>query len=73
MEKGLSNDSLVGALPPVLTAPEVAEIFRVNPGHIYDLCRKGVISTVKLGRWIRIPKTEVVRMLSTDAIGTIVQ
>lgn len=51
-------------LPPVLTAKEVAELFRVTPDQIYRLCRQKKLEHVRFGRWVRIPRSVVCSLLS---------
>ena len=49
------------SLPVLLVPDEVAEILRITPKYVVDLCRAGVIAAVGLGprgEW-RIPRTSV--------------
>lgn len=41
--------------PEYYTVPEVAEILRLKRSHTYKLIRQGVIPSVRLGRFIRVP------------------
>jgi excisionase family DNA binding protein len=53
----------VDALPPVMTAPEVARFLGVSPRYIYQLVDEGVIDRLPLGeRRVLIPR-EAVRKL----------
>ena len=43
---------------------DVAHIFGVTPSHIWRLCQKGDIASIRLGGRILIPREEVDRILS---------
>lgn len=42
----------------VLTIQEAAEILRVTPERVYELCRQGLIPHIRLGRQVRISKSK---------------
>ena len=44
---------------------DVAHILGVTPSHIWRLCDRGDISSIRLGRRILIPREEVERILSS--------
>jgi len=51
-------------LPEVMLIEEAARALRVHPASVRRMCRSGEIECVKvLGRW-RVPKSEVLRLLS---------
>lgn len=43
----------------MLTVPEAAEVLRVSPNHLYNLCAQGEIAHRRLGRRVLIPKVVV--------------
>ena len=47
-------------LPTMLTPSEFAEWFRVPESQIYRLCRLNKLPHVRLGRYVRIPRSAVV-------------
>lgn len=57
MEKYLKNYA------PVLSVDEVAEILSVTPRTVRQLTNNGTISSVKIGRIIRIPKDKLINFL----------
>jgi excisionase family DNA binding protein len=42
---------------PLLTAEDVAAILGVRPQYVYDLARKALIPTVRLGKYVRFRTT----------------
>lgn len=50
--------------PMVLTITEVADLLRVSPDLIRDRCIAGTIQHLTLGNRRRIPRSEVLRLLS---------
>lgn len=52
--------------PPVLSVDEVAEILGVTPRTIRILVKTKVISGIKVGRLIRIPKDKLINYLETN-------
>lgn len=57
-----SRATNLDALPVSLTMPEMARLLGVGHNKACELVHEGVIRRVRLGRAIRIPKREVVRM-----------
>ena len=51
----------------VYTIAEVAALVRMTEDRVYKLCRAGEIRRVKIGRQIRIPRAEVMRLLGRDS------
>jgi len=48
--------------PVFLTVEEAAGLLRLKRSHAYDLVKKGVIPSIRLGRFIRVPKEPLMRM-----------
>lgn len=48
---------------------DVARIFGVTPSHVWRLCQKGEIISIRLGGRILIPRDEVDRILSGEKEG----
>jgi putative molybdopterin biosynthesis protein len=43
----------------LLTIPEVAQVLRISRGRCYDLCRRGFIPSVRVGRQLRVSPAEL--------------
>lgn len=56
----------LGALPPLLTPEEAAEVLRLTSGHVLRLCRRGEMEHTRYGRWVRIPRRVVLRAAGYD-------
>jgi excisionase family DNA binding protein len=46
----------IDALPELLTADEVAAWLGISKWSAYDMCRRGVLPVVRLGRHVRIQR-----------------
>lgn len=46
---------------------EAAEIFGISPITVYRLVRRGELKAVRFGRRVRIPRSEVERLLGMNA------
>jgi len=49
-------------MPVFLTVEEAARLLRLRRSHAYELVRRGVIPSVRLGGFIRVPREAVMRM-----------
>lgn len=49
-------------IPAFLTVEEAAELLRLKRSHAYELVKRGVIPSVRLGRFIRVPREMLMRM-----------
>ena len=47
----------------LLTADEVAAILSISKNRAYELCRQGVLPTVRLGRQVRVDALELRRFI----------
>lgn len=63
-------------LPPVLTVEEAAAVLRIGRGAAYELARRFEISNgqhglpvIRLGRSLRVPTAELLRMLGDGDAG----
>jgi len=56
-------------LPDVLTVPEFADHFRISENLVREMTRDGRLRTIRFGRAVRIPKTEVARLLGSPSEG----
>ena len=54
---------LLGIYPSAMKAAEVAEVLRVSIKTVYKLIREQRIPAVKVGRELRIAKSELIRFL----------
>lgn len=52
-------------LPLALTIEQLAQVLRIGRGSAYRLAQTGELRTIKIGRQIRIPKTELLRYLGS--------
>lgn len=50
-------------LPLVLKPAEAAQALRVSAWQIYQSAQRGELRTVRLGRCLRIPRSEIERLL----------
>ena len=50
----------------VVTVNELAEMLKIGRNTAYELVRAGIISSVKIGRQIRIPKQAVIAYLAKN-------
>ncbi len=50
-------------LPLALTIEQLAQVLRIGRGSAYRLAQTGELRAIKIGRQIRIPKTELLRYL----------
>ena len=55
-------------LPLALTVSEVSDVLRIGRNMVYDLVRCGKISSIKLGRQIRVPKSALQAYLENEAV-----
>jgi len=51
--------------PDVLTVPEFAHRFRLSENLVREMTRDGRLRPIRFGRAVRIPKTEVARLLGS--------
>lgn len=49
-------------LPLFLTVYEAAELLRLKRSTAYELIRRGAIPSIRLGRFIRIPRSSILAM-----------
>lgn len=55
---------MTDSLPLVLTVDEVAAALRVRKWAIYDMVKRGDLHAIHVGRKIRIPRSELDRLLT---------
>jgi excisionase family DNA binding protein len=69
MTAPITSDELT-RLPAVLTVPQAAAILGIGRSHAYETVRSGdwPTSVIRLGRCIRIPAAEVLRLLGTGDV-----
>lgn len=46
-----------------LTVEQAAALLRISRSHLYSLRRRGLIETVKLGRFTAVPRREITRLI----------
>ena len=56
----MSNTSLFAQYDEIITVEQLAEMLKIGRNTAYELVRGGLISSVRIGRCIRIPKQSVV-------------
>ena len=57
----------------VLSVSTAARILGIGRNHAYELCRTGVIPSIRLGRRIVVPKVALEKMLSDADISESIQ
>lgn len=53
-----------------LTVEQAAALLRISRSHLYSLRRRGLIETVKLGRFTAVPRREITRLIE-QALGAV--
>jgi excisionase family DNA binding protein len=56
-------------LPEMLRPEEAAAVLGVSKGLVYELCRRGDLASVRLGRLLRIPRSAIESNLHVDQRG----
>ena len=56
-------EQLLAPYPEMLTVDEVAAVLRIHPRSVQRWARDGQISSVRVGRSYRIPRTDVLRWI----------
>lgn len=56
-------------MPVFLTVEEAARLLRLRRSHAYELVRRGVIPSVRLGRFIRVPSEQLLRLGLPEETG----
>jgi excisionase family DNA binding protein len=54
-------------MPTMLRVPEAADWLDLSPGAVFELCRRGELEHVRLGRLIRIPRRALAAMANGHA------
>lgn len=54
---------------PLLLADEVAQMLRIPEEHVYRLARRGEISSVRLGRYVRFTASAVDNFVKSNIAG----
>jgi excisionase family DNA binding protein len=63
-------EELLRDYPPVLSVEDVATILKITPGTVRTLVKKRTISGVKVGRLIRVPKSNLIAYLDSPTQKT---
>lgn len=50
----------------LLIAEEVAELLRVPEEHVYRLARRGEITSIRIGRYVRFTATDVTNYIKQN-------
>lgn len=53
----------------ILTVPEAADYLRVNPASVYRMIQHGTLRPLRVGRVIRLTKTEIERWVEDQLTG----
>lgn len=53
--------------PLALSVADVAQLLKIGRDSAYSLVRSGAIHSVRIGRLLRIPRTEVERFLADES------
>ncbi|RME55721.1 DNA-binding protein [Candidatus Parcubacteria bacterium] len=51
-----------------LTVREVARYLSISPAHVYNLCQRGELPSIRLGRSVRIPAEDLFALLEERRI-----
>jgi len=58
------NTNNINDLPLVLTVPEAASVLRLKRSTAYELVKQKAIPSFKVGRHIRISRTELEKLIA---------
>lgn len=53
-------------IPPVMNVPQLGEFLKIGRNQAYDLARSDRINSIKIGKQIRIPRHEVLKLIGAD-------
>ena len=56
----ITDRTPLAELPELLTAAEAAAWLRIGRNTVFELCRRGDLPSVRLGRLLRVPRTALV-------------
>ncbi|WP_424658672.1 helix-turn-helix domain-containing protein [Desulfofundulus sp.] len=56
----------IESMPAFLTVEEAAEILRLKRSTAYEYVRQGIIPSIRLGSFIRVPKARLVEWMKAD-------
>ncbi|MBE3585409.1 MAG: helix-turn-helix domain-containing protein [Thermoanaerobacter sp.] len=56
----------IESMPAFLTVEETARILRLKRSTAYEYIRQGIIPSVRLGSFIRVPKARLVEWMKAD-------
>jgi excisionase family DNA binding protein len=66
MEWKLTNQTR----PELLTVEEASDFLRCSRDAIYDACRRGEMPSIRIGRLIRIPYSQVLQQATSSLLQT---
>lgn len=61
----MTHSSWLDDLPLFLTVYEAGEVLRVGRSTAYELVRSGRLKSIRVGKQIRVPKTEIIKILNS--------
>lgn len=50
-------------IPPVMNVPQLGEFLKIGRNQAYELARSDRINSIMIGKQIRIPRHEVLKLL----------
>jgi len=53
-------------IPPVLNISQLGEVLKIGRNQAYELAKSNAIHSLKIGKQIRIPRHEVLRLLGVE-------
>lgn len=62
----ITRTTPVDDLPALLRVEEAARVLDCSKGLIYELCRRGELAHVKLGRLLRVRRTAVAERIGVQ-------
>jgi excisionase family DNA binding protein len=57
--------------PLVMTVEEAAVLLGISRGLAYELVRRGVLPSLRLGRWLVVPRRRLLAMIEGGAPETV--
>ena len=69
MTDGMNRSTTDPARKRLLRVSEVATILDLSESRVYDLCRRGILPVVRVGRQIRVDSQQIEEFIRTGGKG----
>ena len=65
----IPTDMKIAEAPDILRVDDLQRLLRISRGAAYDLVRRNVIASIRIGRRVRVPKSNLLRFLQATNDG----